>query len=254
MAEGGASGFLVFFLITTIVTVIKFYVSGTSILSINIAYGILVVISQFVINLNLTKVLCYGTNFLLAFLTTIVPWVLLFGILNIMLVVFPGWLAPFSNTFGYGVALLAGANETIRGIFKDPSSLDDPKDADTKQMKESLAYIYADQSLLINQVTLENFETFWKKMRPLMNPSDADNPESMEKFRKLIQIKEAVSLYIWYILTGMVVTAISYNFILNAECAPSPEQSRHNIEEYQKTIEEEEKQQQEQNNIVYKGI
>ena len=31
---------------------------------------------------------------------------------------FPGWSAPFSNTFGYGIAMLAGLNDTMNDIIE----------------------------------------------------------------------------------------------------------------------------------------
>ena len=47
---------------------------------------------------------------------TIVPWVLIFGMVVVMLNVYPGWISPFSNTFGYGLTKLAGSKFTESDI------------------------------------------------------------------------------------------------------------------------------------------
>ena len=36
-----------------------------------------------------------------------------------------GWLTPFSNTFGYGLAAMLGIKKTIRNVFKDPEPFRD---------------------------------------------------------------------------------------------------------------------------------
>ena len=40
----------------------------------------------------------FKNNFFSEFLAT---FILIFGILNVMLIIFPGWKSPFANTFGY---------------------------------------------------------------------------------------------------------------------------------------------------------
>ena len=71
--------------------------------------------SQFIINISLTKELCGESSYGNAFLYTFIPWVVIFGLLNIALMMFPGWKAPFSNTFGYLVVKAAG----IRSLLTD---------------------------------------------------------------------------------------------------------------------------------------
>ena len=51
--------------------------------------------------MNLTQVLCGSSQTKTAILFTFLPWLLVFGGLNIALLLFPSWLMPFSNTIGY---------------------------------------------------------------------------------------------------------------------------------------------------------
>ena len=88
---------------------------------------------------------------------TLVPWVLIFGILNLMLLIFPGWLSPFSNTFGYGYDCNARELKRLfRNVFKDPGTVSGQSDKAT----EALNYIYGNQSLLVNEITMQNFDEF----------------------------------------------------------------------------------------------
>ena len=48
---------------------------------------------------------------------TLLPWIMIFCLLIILLLVFPGWLIPFSNTFGYGIAKIGGINKIFSEIL-----------------------------------------------------------------------------------------------------------------------------------------
>ena len=62
------------------------------------------IISQLIINISLTNQICGESQWYNAFFITAIPWIVIFGVLSILLKIFPGWLMPFSNTFGYGIA------------------------------------------------------------------------------------------------------------------------------------------------------
>lgn len=226
------SGFLIFFIVTVIVTVLKIIMPKAGAF-INSGYMLVIIISQFFVNLSLTKSLCYAVDYKQAFLITIFPWVMLFGVINMMLDVFPGWLSPFSNTFGYFAASLAGSKDLIRKIFKDPTT------QSAGDLSKPLAYIYSDQSLLINQVTIDNFDEFWERMEKtgLMN-SNIDKPKLKEKFLGIITLKDTISRCIWQILTGGLITAISYNYIMNSNCMPTAEQAEIDAKKIEKEIDE----------------
>ena len=58
-------------------------------------------------------------------------------ILNLMILIFPGWLSPFSNTFGYLITSLFGVKEKIRDVFKNPDET-----GVTDKARETINYIY----------------------------------------------------------------------------------------------------------------
>ena len=104
MADGSdaTTGLIVFLVLTLIYFIVRYNIEmGQSDTIYTIIYYLGVLVSQYFINLTAITSRCGNTNYYLAFMVTIVPWVFIFGLLNIMLTQFPGWKAPFSNTFGY---------------------------------------------------------------------------------------------------------------------------------------------------------
>jgi hypothetical protein len=159
--------------------------------------------------------MCGSRQWNTALLVTLIPWVVIFGILNVVLMIFPGWLAPFSNTFGYGIARLMGVGDLLDKIFKAKLEASD------KVMVEALEHIYSDKSLLINEITTSNFERFWVNMSSLFKPGVATNIDLKQQLNSFIRLKDIVAEYIWYLLTGGLVTSVGYNYVVNAGCSQS---------------------------------
>lgn len=147
-----------------------------------IAYVLSIIIGEFFINLNLTNVMCGEDQWGTAFSITLAPWLIIFGLFIIMLDLFPGWKVPFSNTMGYGMALISGVTAVVRDIFKDPNEKGGATD---KAIQQSIEYIYRDQSLLINEIGegTEAFDSFWNTMQKAMKPGvyNNDNNDSLKK-------------------------------------------------------------------------
>lgn len=213
---------LFFLIITTIYAITKYYTQDNPVFL--YIYVLVVMITQFFINLNLTKSICGSSQWTLAVLSTFIPWTFIFSILVYVISVFPGWLKPFSNTIGYGIALLAGLNTTINKIIKF-----DKKNTDDK-ISQMLGYIYADNSMLINEITPSNFDYFWDKMKSLFKNGVYSNNSLKNELLNMVRLKHIVAESIWYILTGLLVTSITYNYILNSECSQSADEMirRHN--------------------------
>lgn len=224
------SGFLIFFVVTLIVTGLKIFMPGSA-QYFDSAYILVIIISQYLVNLNLTKELCYELDYKTAFMTTLFPWVIIFGVMNLMLTIFPGWLVPFSNTFGYFIATLAGSKDLVRKIFKDP------KTETAGDLARPLSYIYNDQSLLVNEVSIENFDTFWNKSGTLKT---GDAEQYKDDFKKLIVMKDTISKCIWQLLAGGLITSISYNYILNGNCMPTAAQAQESSDKFKANLSAEE--------------
>ena len=231
---------LIFSVITTIYYIIKYNLSVNFDSSGNLVhdsmsnsyfliYLLLVILSHFFINLNMTYSMCGSKQWQTSIFSTIAPWTIIFGFLYIGLQSFPSWLMPFSNTIGYGMSLLAGLNETIDKIFKGTgdddlkiSKNDKDKDKDMKNnIISTLEKLYTDKSLIINEITLNNFSNFWNKMKGIIKKEVLDDRIEYKEKKSLIQlikIKEYTSEFLWYMLAGFLITSISHNYIVNASC------------------------------------
>ena len=80
-------------------------------------YILLLIIGMYFLNLNIAKSICQNdtAQYSNVFFATILPWIIVFGILYFILEIFTGWVRPFSNTIGYVVVSLLGVEEQKRG-------------------------------------------------------------------------------------------------------------------------------------------
>ena len=200
-----------FAMVTTIYFPIKFYTKTETILFV---YLLLVFLGCYSINLAVSESICGSYQYSTALIYTLFPWALIFGIMILMLRSFPGWLAPFSNTFGYFIAKASGLTGLMQRIFKSSA-----KSGETGSAAANLAQIYSDPALLINEVSPNNFERFWAEIQGLIKPnvSFADK----EALRSMVVYKYTIAEYIWYILTGLLASSVSYNYVVNAQCGIS---------------------------------
>ena len=228
-----------FFIVTTLFFIIKYNIAETSILTATVAYILLIAIGEFFINLSLTNEMCGETQWGTAFSITLAPWLIIFGLLNLMLNLFPGWKTPFSNTFGYGVALMGGLTPLMKQIFKGPTDIPSGADAQTKQ---TIQYIYHDQSLLINEIGEggEKFNEFWNSMKSVMNDSAKTKTDLKEQLKSIVKSKYITAEYIWYMLAGTLVTSISYNYLVNIGCDNSAKNMLNRRAAYNRKIKEKE--------------
>jgi hypothetical protein len=167
-----------------------------------------------------------------AAIATIIPWVLIFGLLNLLLTMFPGWLAAFSNTIGYAVASIVG----VSSLFTEKLlNVGTPPNKDAFKVIQN---ILSDPSTIINTLNDENVLNFWNKSVnvklfktdfQVINNVDGIQTRDNEYFyelKKYIMLKNLVSYFIWYLLTGILITSISYNYMLTVPCIQSPKQAR----------------------------
>lgn len=219
-------GFTFFIIITVLYFVISYFLgrpsiqkkSKTASFALDFGYFLLLGLSQYLLNLNITAGMCNNTyQYTTAMYVTIVPWVLIFGILNLMILVFPGWLSPFSNTFGYLITTLFGVKDTIKNVFKTPDNEKNEK------ARETINYIYGNQSLLINEITMQNINEFIDSMKDLLQdgydtPQDDNKPSKLDRLKDMIYLKESVAKFFWYMLSGSLVISIATNSIINSGC------------------------------------
>jgi len=198
-------------------------------------YMLLVFISEYFVNLGLTNTLCGSNQIPTAMLVTVLPWCVIFGIMVLLLSLFPGWLSPFSNTFGYAVALMAGLNDTMADILSsNPTGT--KLGESNEQMQQALSHIYSDQSLLVNEITVDNFNYFWNNMKGVFRPGVANSLALKNQLYNMVRLKDIVATYIWYMLGGLLITSVSYNYIINTSCSISAAEIQSRHEEYEKEL------------------
>ena len=205
-----------FFIITLIFSIIKYSIPDTMLTLINIIYIGTLVAVQITINSSLAKSVCDNEQSTTSgVIATIFPMLFIFGLLQLLLTIFPGWLEPFSNTFGYAIAKIGGAEKVVKDVLK-PSA--------TGEISKAVSNIYNDPSIFLNQFNYDknDFDVKWNKSRDLFN-ADAVLVDSLKykDFRNIVKLKDLVSQFVWYMLAGILVTSRSYNYIINRPCSIS---------------------------------
>ena len=227
-------------------------------------FFLVLIIGEYFINLAMSKDICGFDQEKTALIATILPWFLVLGVLKAALVVFPGWLTPFSNTFGYifvsavtdlkdvfnniltpqfdlasasqkGPSVMSGGGEQINqigGAGDNTGSLQDRADIPADEIKNkrdigrALEQIYTDQSILLNELNLDNLDRFWDSFKESRLIRVSAKVEDLEKIRTFLIMKSIVGEFIWLVLCGLLVVSISYNYILNMGCSFTPEQQK----------------------------
>ena len=69
-------------------------------------------------------------------------------------------------------------------------------------------------------------------MQSLMKESAKTSQSLKEKLRDMVRLKDIVSEFIWYMLTGGLVTSVGYNYIVNSSCSLSATEMKKRHDEY----------------------
>jgi hypothetical protein len=243
-----------FFIVTSIYCVISIFIVDSSQKSIaRVCYIIFVIIGEYFINLTLSQQMCGKAQWKNTMFITLVPWITIFGVLHVILIMFPGWSVPFSNTFGYLVAKLMGLPEFMKKILVD-------QNADLPEASRALESIRSDNSLFMNELHPEarkekldpktqqplrpseyerpKFDAAWKKLEDSniikkFDEKTSERPKMMKELYSFVNMKYSISEYVWNLLTGFLVTSISYNYILNTGCAKSPTEMKNRYDKYE---------------------
>jgi hypothetical protein len=173
-------------------------------------YVLLIIIIQFIVNASIITSTCGGSiseNMGAAGLLTFIPWILIFGVVVAVIIVYPGFKSAFSDVIGYfyvaGSAnnilteLLinpelekalndknanANANNNKNNVLPATESSAPPEEqtggankkqrggATKEQLQEAadaIVKICGNNSILINQIVPSNFMDYWTTLKPL---------------------------------------------------------------------------------------
>jgi len=219
---------LIFFIATLVYLIVKSTMRNADPMAIASGYFIAVILTQGFLNADLVKKNCNGkANIGLAMRVTILPWIFIFGLLFIALIIFPSWKRPFANTFGFLVIkilgvdrLLKGEPPNVPGILKKNTNIqginDKLVDINVLVSTNAVNNLYNDPSLLVNELNPDNFDEVIYNMKPLFRTG---TEKDIGKLKDMVNIKDAVSEFVWYIAAGLVTISGTQNILNNSKCS-----------------------------------
>jgi hypothetical protein len=213
--------FIYFSILTTVYFVLKYFLSekhgaknkGLGI-ALTIIYLVIMILIQLTTNMQNAKEKCGGTPQTIAAINyTLMPNLFIFGGLMMVMLFFPGWRAPFSNTIGYLCVMGAGIKETFTNILKTDSN------------NKLLKMVYRDPSMMINEITPENFYLFIDKMGSPPNSILSSNyKKHIPDLYNLVVLKDKISEFLWYMFSGYLVIQNSNSYVMSIRCSRSPDE------------------------------
>lgn len=244
-APNPSTSVFTFFLITLFYFIAKYLTPDSMSTMLIIIYIIAIVSTQISINTALAKSICNNTQSMnVGVLATVFPMLFIFGLLQLMLTIFPGWIEPFSNTFGYGMTKLNGLHDLMKRLIKEPANTNE-------KTINAINSIYNDPSIFINQFSYAEQEEFNKTWNNSFSNGNgifiksagtapiypANGSPVYEEFKKMVKLKDIVGTFIWYILVGVIVTSKSYNYIISQPCSLNATVSQKAVDNYiKKTV------------------
>jgi hypothetical protein len=207
----------------------------------------LVVVSQLCLNIGYLMSKCGGSlnkNIGAAALFTFIPWILIFGVMIAVLIIFPGFKSAFSDVIGYYV-VSGGANDIFSSILMgtDLNELientgDKTKKDELSKAAEAIIKICGNKSILINQMKPDNFLQIWQILKPLMTAGSYENTEIKQKLLDLVILKDNIGEAFWYVYTSILISSIVYYNLATRGCVKSVEQIKSDHDAYIKKQEE----------------
>ena len=237
-------------------------------------YLLLVIMIQFIVNASIITTTCGGSineNMGAAGAFTFIPWLLIFGVIVIVLVIYPGFKSAFSDVIGY-YYVSTKANELLvellasQGVDTAPTTT--PPTAPTttptttpttpttptskgqtggtkeelQKAADLILKICGNTSILINQMVPSNFDSYWKLLNPLkkekyqMKNGDEISNDAQNLKKQLFELvvtRDTIGEALWYIYTGLLLTSIVQLKITSRGCATNPQTMEANYAKFQ---------------------
>ncbi len=228
-------------------------------------YLMLVMLVQFVVNTSIISTTCGGSiseNIGAAGFLTFIPWTLIFGVIIIILIIYPGFKSAFSDVIGY-FYVSSSATKIITELLVNRDVEKKLTGTETKEEKESLedaadaiVKICGNTSILINQIVPDNFLNYWKILKPLMKEQykDDNSPVSSDMKKQLFELvvtRDNIGESLWYIYTGILITSIVQLKLTTRGCQSNTATMEKNYSEFLKKEEEAKAKKAETDSTVY---
>jgi len=205
-----------------------------------------VVVSQLFLNIGYLMAKCGGSldkNIGAAALFTFIPWILIFGVMLAVLIIFPGFKSAFSDVIGY-YAVAGGANNIFGSILMGTdlnemieNSGNEAEKKKLTQAAEAIIKICGNKSILINQINPDNFLEIWETLKPLMLPGSYENIEIKKDLLNLVVLKDNIGEAFWYVYTAILISSIVYYNLATRGCVKSVDQIKSEHDEFIQTQE-----------------
>ena len=173
-------------------------------------------------------------NFGKVFMPTFIPWLLIFGAVLVILVVFPGFKGAFSNVIGY-YAVARSANHVLVELLGNPEidrQIEDASGEESdpeskramKAASDAILKLVGNTSILINQITPTNFMGMWDMMTPLFKKEyrfPSGHMELKKELLELVRFKDNVGEFCWYLYTAVLLVILVKTRLMEVECVSS---------------------------------
>jgi len=224
-------------------------------------YFLLVVLVQFIINCAVLSSMCGGNmsaNIGSAAFVTFFNWFLIFGVVIIVLVAFPGMKFAFSDVVGY-FYISKKANQLLTDLLVDPKTSskinsatqgNPDKKLELETAADTILKICGNTSILINQMTPTNFMEYWSLLQPLAKDKYQGNNEGSQQIKNqlfdLVVTKDTIGESMWYLYSGILMIYIVQYRIATNGCKINAAKMEDNYKKFQ-----EEEQVKQEEAIVY---
>ena len=216
-------------------------------------YLLLVMVIQFMVNASIITSTCGGNiteNMGAAGVFTFLPWTLIFGVVILILTIYPGFKSAFSDVVGY-FWISSSANKIItellvdtevqKKIDSDTTSTPEQKEA-LQSAADAIIKICGNTSVLINQIVPTNFNSYWSILTPLMKDKYKQSGPETDKMKnelfELVVSRDNVGESMWYMYTGILLTSLVQLKITTRGCVNNAQTMEKN---YQQFLDSEEK-------------
>ena len=230
---------------------------------------LLIIIIQFIVNASIITSTCGGSiseNMGAAGLLTFIPWILIFGVVIAVIMIYPGFKSAFSDVIGY-FYVSGAANNILTELLINPElekALNNPQSVSNKEQlaptgeqtggankkqrggttkqqlqeaSDAIIKICGNNSILINQIVPSNFMDYWTTLKPLRKEKyqNDNSPETIDIQNKLFELvvtRDNVGEAMWYIYTGILITMIVQLKITTRGCKMNPATMTQNYDTY----------------------
>ena len=204
-----------------------------------------------------------GENIGKVFVSTFVPWLLIFGGLMLVLIIFPGFKGAFSNVIGYYAVYRASNTILVKllGNAQVDRTIENTQETDKEdahlleKASDAVLKLVGNTSIMINQITPENFENMWKMMIPVMKPEmrgTANAPLKCELLEQVV-LRDNIGECCWYIYTMLLLIVVVKTMLMKQECVTSLSQVKEHASEYDAQQSMKDDQEKKDKSVVYKG-